>query len=210
MGSPEAVCSGRIKDRIQLMPTTTTKWISRKDSVFIAIVAGLSFIIENSLGLVLFPLASSVPLIGGTLSAIPDATIIFLGAYLVPRRGAVLLFATLLLTLSIVTPSFGPPGFYKVFIGIALGGIFELVLLFSRSTALYVVGTAIAFSLSVPITFAAWTYLGLPSVALLKTKLPLLMGIYFVEGLLGALIGSFIYKTRLSKMVTVQRMRDAI
>jgi hypothetical protein len=192
------------------MPTTTTKWINRKDSVFIAIVAGLSFILENSLGLILFPLASSVPLIGGTLSAIPDAIIIFLGAYLVPRRGAVLLFATLLLTLSIVTPSFGPPGFYKMFIGIVLGGVFELVLLFNRSTGLYIVATGIAFSLSVPVVFLVWTYMGLPSVALLKPRLPLLMAIYFVEGLVGALIGNFIYKTRLSKMVAVQRMRGAV
>lgn len=46
-------------------------WITRKDSVFIAIVAGLSFILENSIGLVLLPLASSIPLVGGTLSAIP-------------------------------------------------------------------------------------------------------------------------------------------
>lgn len=192
------------------MPATATKWINRKDSVFIAIVAGLSFILENSLGLILFPLASSVPLIGGTLSAIPDATIIFLGAYLVPRRGAVLLFSTLLLTLSIVTPSFGPPGFYKVFIGVALGGVFELVLLFNRSTGVYIVATGLAFSLSVPVVFLVWTYMGLPSVALLKTRLPLLMAIYFVEGLIGALIGNFIYKTRLSKMVAVQRMRGAL
>jgi hypothetical protein len=192
------------------MPTATTKWISRKDSVFIAIVAGLSFILENSLGLILFPLASSVPLIGGTLSAIPDAMIIFLGAYLVPRRGAVLLFATLLLTLSIITPSFGPPGFYKVLIGIALGGVFELVLLFNRSTALYIVATGIAFSLSVPVVFLVWTFMGFPAVALLKAKLPWLMAIYFVEGILGALIGNFIYRTRLSKMVAVQRMRGAV
>lgn len=188
---------------------TETKWIDRKDSVFIAIIAGLSFIVENSLGLILFPLAGSVPLIGGTLSAIPDATIIFLGAYLVPRRGAVLLFATLLLTLSTVTPSFGPPGFYKIFIGIMLGGIFELVLWFNRSTGLYIFGTGLAFSLSVPVTFTAWMYLGLPSVGLLKTKLPLLMAVYFVEGILGALMGNYIYKTRLSKMTAVQRMRRA-
>ncbi len=192
------------------MHPATTRWIDRRDSVFIAIVAGLSFILENSLGLVLFPLASSVPLIGGTLSAIPDAAIIFLGAYLVPRRGAVLLFATLLLTLSIVTPSFGPPGFYKVFIGIVLGGIFELVLLFNRSTAMYVVATGLAFSLSVPVVFLTWTYMGLPQVALLKTKLPLLMAVYFVEGLVGAVVGNFIYKTRLSKMIAVQRMRGAV
>lgn len=192
-----------------MKPTTPLKWITKKDSVFIAIVAGLSFIIENSLGLILFPLAGSVPLIGGTLSAIPDAAIIFLGAYLVPRRGAVLLFSTLLLTLSVVTPSFGPPGFYKIFIGIALGGIFELVLLHNRSTGLYILATGLAFSLSVPIVFVVWTYMGLPSVALLRSRLPLLIAIYFVEGLLGALIGNFIYQSRLSKMAAVQKMRGS-
>jgi hypothetical protein len=191
----------------ETMQPTAVPWINRKDTVFIAIIAGLSFILENSLGLVLLPLASSVPLVGGTLSAIPDAAIIFLGAYLVPRRGAVLLFATILLTLSIVTPSFGPPGFYKVFIGVGLGGIFELLLLFNRSTVFYVFSAGLAFAGSVPMTYLAWTFFGLPGVATLRPKLPFLMGIYFVEGTIGALLGSFLYKTRLSKMAAVQRMR---
>ena len=182
-------------------------WITRKDSVFIAIVAGLSFILENSIGLVLLPLASSIPLIGGTLSAIPDAAIIFLGAYLVPRRGSVLLFAAILFTLSIVTPSFGPPGFYKIFIGVALGAIFEMLLLINRSTAFYIFSAGLAFSLSVPMTYLAWTLFGLPAVAALRPQLPLLMGIYFVEGILGGLLGSFLYKTRLSKMAAVRKMR---
>lgn len=185
----------------------TVPWISRKDSIFIAIVAGLSFILENSVGLVLLPLASSIPLVGGTLSAIPDAAIIFLGAYLVPRRGSVLLFAAILFTLSIVTPSFGPPGFYKIFIGLALGGIFELLLLFNRGTAFYIFSTALAFAASVPMTYLAWTLFGLPGVATLRPKLPFLMGIYFVEGTIGALLGNFLYKTRLSRMAAVQKMR---
>lgn len=189
------------------MQPTTTGWITRKDSVFIAIIAGLSFILENSLGLVLLPLAGSIPLIGGTLSAIPDAAIIFLGAYLVPRRGSVLLFATVLFTLSIVTPSFGPPGFYKVVIGIALGVIFELLLLISRRTWFYIFSTGLAFSASVPMTYLAWLLFGLPGVAVLKPRLPLLIGIYFVEGVLGGLLGSFLYRTRLSRMAAVQRMR---
>lgn len=187
----------------------TVPWITRKDSVFIAIVAGLSLILENSIGLVLLPLASSIPLVGGTLSAIPDAAIIFLGAYLVPRRGSVLLFAAILFTLSIVTPSFGPPGFYKIFIGLALGGIFELLLLINRSTAFYIFSAGLAFSLSVPMTYLAWTLFGLPGVATLGPRLPLLMGIYFVEGTLGGLLGSFLYKTRLSKMAAVRKMRAA-
>lgn len=186
----------------------TNIWISRKDAIFIAIVAGLSFVLENSLGLVLFPLTSSIPLIGGTLSAIPDATIMFLGAYLVPRRGSILLFASILLTLSTVTPSYGPPGFYKIFIGIALGVIFEVLLLFNRSAPFYIFSTGLAFSASVPMTYLAWSVFRLPGVALLRPKLPYLMAIYFIEGILGALLGSFLYNSRLSKMAAVQKMRD--
>jgi hypothetical protein len=33
------------------------------------------------------------------------------------------------------------------------------------------------------------------------------MAIYFVEGILGALLGSFLYSSRLSKMAAVQKMR---
>lgn len=184
-------------------------WINRKDAVFIAIIAGLSFILENSLGLVLLPLASSIPLVGGTLSAIPDAAIIFLGAYLVPRRGSILLFATILFTLSVVTPSFGPPGFYKILIGLALGTMFEILLLINRSTAFYVFSAGLAFCFSVPMTYLAWTLFALPGVAILRPKLPLLMAIYFVEGIIGGLLGSFLYKTRLSRMAAVQKMRAA-
>jgi hypothetical protein len=202
-GAETAQVIGHVRD----MRPMTDRWINRKDSVFIAIIAGLSFILENSLGLVLLPLASSIPLIGGTLSAIPDAAIIFLGAYLVPRRGSILLFATILLTLSIVTPSFGPPGFYKIFIGLALGGVFELLVLVNRSTAFYILSTGLAFSASVPMTYLAWTLFGLPGVATLRPKLPYLMGIYFVEGIMGALLGSFLYKTRLSKMAAVKKVR---
>lgn len=190
-------------------PPARISWISRKDSVFLAIIAGLSFILENSIGLVLLPLASSIPLVGGTLSAIPDAAIIFLGAYLVPRRGSVFLFATILFTLSIVTPSFGPPGFYKPLIGMALGAIFEILLMINRSTGFYVFAVGLAFSLSVPMTYLAWTLFGLPGVSILRPRLPLLMGIYFVEGLIGGLLGSLLYKTRLAKMDSVQKMRAA-
>ncbi|HWZ44756.1 MAG TPA: hypothetical protein VNW97_14870 [Candidatus Saccharimonadales bacterium] len=183
-------------------------WINLKDSVFIAVLAGLSFIVENSLGLILLPLTSSIPLIGGTLSAIPDGAIIFLGAYLVPRRGAIFLFAIILLSLSIVTPGFGPPGIYKIVIGVALGLLFEILLLVRDTTAAHIIITGVVFSASIPVTYFAWVWFGLPGVTLLRPKLPILMGIYLIEGILGALLGNYLYRSRLSQLSAVRRIRS--
>lgn len=185
------------------------KSITRKDILFISILAGMSFIVENSLGLVLAPLASAVPLIGGTLSAIPDALLVFLGAFLVPRRGSILLFATILLTLSTVTPSFGPPGAYKILIGVSLGLLFEAFLLVSRHTLIYIVATAVVFAASIPVTYMAWLFFGLPGLTALASKIPLLMAIYLAEGLFGAYLGWLLYAIRLSKISRIVAIRQS-
>jgi len=190
------------------MGNTETKWISNRDMLFISMMAALSFVVENSLGLVLIPVVSGIPLIGGTLSAIPDAAIVFLGAYLVPRRGAILLFATILLTLSTITPSFGPPGLYKILIGVGLGLLFEILLLASRAGLAYVLATAIVFAASIPMTYAAWLLFELPGVQYLGPKIRFLMMIYLVEGALGACLGWLLYQKRLSKLRSIRNIRE--
>jgi hypothetical protein len=192
------------------MDNPRSGWVNTRDLLFVAMLATLSFVIENSLGLILIPLVSGVPLIGGTLSALPDAMIVFLGAYLVPRRGAILLFATLLLTLSTVTPSFGPPGIYKIVIGLGLGIIFEMLLLVSRKTPMYIFATAVVFAASVPVTYVAWTMFKLPGVEYLRPRIPFLVGVYFVEGGLGSWLGWLLYEKRLSRLRAIQRIRGGM
>jgi hypothetical protein len=186
----------------------TEQWISGRDVLMVSMLATLSFVVENTIGLVLIPFVSGIPLIGGTISAIPDAVIVFLGAYLVPRRGAILLFATILLTLSTVTPSFGPPGLYKILIGIALGLIFEAILLFSRRETAYVIATAVVFSASIPVTFLAWQLFELPGIDSLRSQVPFLMSLYFVEGAIGAALGYLLYRHRLARLRLVRHLRD--
>jgi hypothetical protein len=202
-----AYLSMNLKETWQ-MTSIGRSWINGRDALFVAMLATLSFVIENTIGLVLIPLVSGIPLIGGTLSAIPDAAIVFLGAFLIPRRGAILLFATILLTLSTVTVSFGPPGIYKILIGLMLGLLFELLLVISRQNVSYVVSTAVVFAASIPVTYLAWKLFELPGVEQLEPQIPLLMAIYFVEGGVGAGLGYLLYTKRLSRLRSVQKLRE--
>jgi len=182
-------------------------WINTQDVIAIAVTAILSFFIESTLGLFLIPIIP-IPLVGGLLSALFDAMIIFLANYLVPRKGGALLFATILLSLSTITPSFGPPGFYKVFIGIALGGTLEIVLLATgRSYKAYIFATAIAFGLSIPMTYLAWKYFGIPTEKL-QPYLWKFTGIYAFMGFVGSFIAyRYIYLNRLSKFEIIRKTR---
>jgi hypothetical protein len=182
--------------------------INQRDAIALAIMCVGSFLIETTLGLVLLPFIP-FPLMGGLLSGFFDAILIFLAIYLVPRRGAPLLFAVFLLTLSTVTPSFGPIGLYKISIGLGLGLTIEAwLLLMGRSILAYVAGTAIAFGLSIPMTYFAWVSFGIPGADLVRPIMFWLILAYTVLGALGASTGAWIYKTRLSRHATIVRLRE--
>jgi len=185
------------------------RWLTRQDTIVICVVVVMSFAVENTIGLVLLPILG-IPLVGGLLSAVVDALLIFLGSYLVPRRGTALLFATLLLLLSTLTPSFGPPGPYKILIGIGLGLTCEILLIFlGRKPWSYVITIAIAFGLSIPMTYAAWVAFGIPGIELLQSKLPLFTILYAALGAIGASAGVALFRFRLDRHEAIRRIRRA-
>ena len=189
---------------------TERKWIDTRDAVVLAMFSVLSFLIETTLGLILYAF-SAIPLAGGMVSGIFDAILIFLGVFLVPRRGAALLFSLLLLTMSTVTPSFGPPGLYKVAIGVGLGAAIEVVLMIvGRSIKAYVFATGLAFALSIPMTFWAWQWFGIPGASELRKMLLTFTGVYFAIGCVGATIGAGIYRGRLQKHKMILDLREGI
>jgi len=182
-------------------------WINLRDAIVLGMFSVLSFLIETTLGLILYAFAS-IPLAGGIVSGLFDAILIFLAAYLVPRRGAALLFAVLLLSMSTVTPSFGPPGVYKIVIGIALGAAVEAILLvLGRSVWVYIFATGVAFALSIPVTYLAWCHYGIPGADKLKPLLLTLICVYFFIGVCGGSVGAWIYHARLQKHSAIVRLR---
>jgi hypothetical protein len=184
------------------------------DTVAIAILAVLSFAIDTTVGLVFQPVlvATLGPLTGGLVSAIPMAIVIFLGIFMIPRVGGPTLYAVLFLALTTFTASFGPPGFHKVFIGVALGLTVEIiVILFRRSVLGYFIAVAAACGLSVDFTYLAWKIFSVrgaaQSMVSIRSMLPVLTAVYAVLGLIGSGIMYWIYKTRLSHYAVVRKLR---
>ena len=183
-----------------------TGWVTKKDLFILMGMVVLSFIIENTLGLIL--LVTGIPLAGGLISAVFDAALIFLGIFLVPRKLAAFFFAFGLLLFSVITPSFGPPGFYKLLIGIMLGGITEIFLVFlGRKAWAYIVTVAIVFGLSIPITYFAWLLCGIPNLETLKKQMLWLIPAYVFLGAVGASIGATVYYKTLSKFRLIRDLR---
>lgn len=184
------------------------KIIGTRDIFVLTIMAFISFVIESTIGLFLIPIIP-IPLVGGFASSILDAIIIFTGVYSVPRIGSALYFGILLLAMSTVTPSFGPPGLYKILIGLCLGLVCELILLiFGRRDIVYIIGTGVAFALSIPVTYWAWIYAKVSAVDLLRPYLLWFTLAYGVLGVLGAWLGWRLYKTHLLKYQAVIRIRE--
>ena len=187
---------------------TNIKNVNQRDLIAISMMVLISFFIESTLGLLLIPIIS-IPLVGGLLSSFFDAIIIFLGIYLVPRRYSALLFGILLLTLSTITPSFGPPGIYKIGIGLGLGIIIELLLaILGRSKWAYVIATAVAFGSSIPMTYWAWELKGIPTDKLEPYIFYFIIA-YTILGAIGALAGAWMYEARLKKYRIIKNLREA-
>jgi hypothetical protein len=189
-------------------------FIKPQDILAIAVMAILSFGIDTTVGLVLQPVlvAHLGPLTGGLVSAIPNAVVIFLGVYLIPRIGGPTLYALIFLTLTTFTASFGPPGIYKIAIGLLLGLTFEVVVIVGRRGDIaYFVAVALAFGLSVDFTYLSWQVFGVASAhnsqVQLRPLLPMLTGVYALLGLLGSWIAYVIYQHRLARYRVIQQLR---
>lgn len=185
------------------------KYVDFPDVITICVMCVGSFLIETTLGLAILPLIS-IPLMGGLVSGFFDAGLIFIAIYLVPRRGAAFLFAVLLLSLSTVTPSFGPVGLYKIWIGVGLGLTSEMILMISRRPIAIMLAIAIAFALSIPVTYFAWVTYGIPGAEELRPALVWLAGIYAVLGFVGSAAGYAIFKNFLIKHRVVVRIRSGV
>lgn len=196
-------------------PSGIFTFIRTQDIMAIAVMAVLSFAIDTTAGLVLQPIlvATFGPLTGGLVSAIPNAIVIYLGTYLIPRLGAPTLYAFIFLALTTFTASFGPPGFHKLFIGLALGLTSELILIVcKRKEFSYYVAVAVAFGMSVDFTYLSWVVFSVKSAEAamkeLQPLLPVLTAAYFMLGLVGSFLAAYIFRKRLAGYAVIKRLRD--
>jgi ABC-type thiamin/hydroxymethylpyrimidine transport system permease subunit len=110
-----------------------------------------------------------------------------------------------LTTLAIPTVILGPPGVYKILLGLYMGIIFELLLLiFQYKRWSYVFGLAFTFAASVPMEYYLFKILGLPAAEQIKPMILAIIVVYFVNGLLGSWLGMKFYHKKIKKLQVVQ------
>lgn len=149
---------------------------------------------------------TGVPLTG----IIPVAAFFFaLLALIVRKFGAVTIAASVYSLIAVQTALFGPPGVYKLFLGIILGLLFDTLLkVFRYSKAGYYVAAAVSYAAVVPATYAALLFLGFPAAERLARFVPYLM-IWYVAAVIATVwITMMIYEKRLKRLNVVRQLQE--
>ncbi|WP_319779058.1 hypothetical protein [Maridesulfovibrio sp.] len=164
----------------------------------------VSFVIMWGLGAILL-LATGMPLVGGLASGLVNAFVLIIGVKFVNRAWAAMIISLVICSLSVPTVIFGPPGIYKIVLGLILGLLFELFMSLTRySKFSYYLVLPVVFSLSVPIEYFMFVYLDFPAAEKLKSLMVGIAAIYFVNAALGSYLGIKFFDKKMMKMNIVK------
>ncbi len=129
------------------------KLLTRAQIIWVVLFGLAAALPDNSIGLILKFFVPQVPLIGGLFSSMFVGALLYIGLYMAPKLGSGILYMLMFMSIAVVTPSFGTPGLYKLWIALGLGIYIELVLLLGRySRIAYFVCVATAVPMSLPVS----------------------------------------------------------
>jgi hypothetical protein len=183
------------------------KKFKTKELIFIAFVAAFMFVFDLMF-VTLTDMITGIPGAGflvDTLFVVALATI----SILILRKFWVFtLIAVIVCALAIPTNILGPPGVYKLAIGFFLGFLGDLfIFLFRYRRIGYVLSITLANICIFPVMFFALRLLGLPGAEELLKSLALLMVIALVEGIVGAIIGLWLYERRIKYWPIIKQIQ---
>ncbi|MBI2142553.1 hypothetical protein HYU15_03645 [Candidatus Woesearchaeota archaeon] len=149
---------------------------------------------------------TGVPLTG----IIPVAAVFFALLSLIVRKfGAVTIAAGVYSLIAIPTVLFGPPGVYKLFLGIILGLLFDsLLMAFRYSRTGYYVAAAVSYATVVPATYLALLFLGFPAAERLARFVPYLMIWYVIAVIATVWLTMLIYEKKLKNLKVVKQLQE--
>lgn len=185
-----------------------TMLLSYKQAFYIGVMGAISFVLAFVLGSAINAL-TGIPLTGGILNGIIVGAMITIGIKGVDKFGAATLIWFVFTIFAIPTITFGPPGWYKVIVGLISGIIWDILIsLFKRSKFGYIFSAGVG---AVAITygvFIAVKILGLPAAEKLAKALYLLLPLNFIISSIGAMVGLWLFGKYISKMSFLQNLKD--
>jgi len=128
-----------------------------------------------------------------------------IGALTVKKFGSATILGFVYALLATPTPLFGPPGIYKIVLGISLGLVVDIIaLIFRYRNIAYYIAPVIGNILSVFELILAYKLLGLPGAEQIIAILPYMLLILSVEALIGGWLGIKIYNKIKDKRIIRQ------
>lgn len=175
------------------------KSFTTKELVFIALLGAFVFVLDFAL-VVGLEAVMGIPGVGLLIDTIILVAIAIVGAKIVPKFGVFTIWALIYAALAIPTNIIGPPGLYKLVIGLTLGLLADLILfLFRYKKSGYYLCLTISNVLTIPLLYFFLVRLGLPGADELKSAVVYFIPIIIIEGLVGTLLGLKLYDKIKSK-----------
>lgn len=190
----------------------TRRWImlklSPKQALYIGAMGAISFVLAFVLGSVVNAI-TGIPLTGGILNGVVVGAMITIGIKGVDKFGAATLIWFVFTIFAIPTITFGPPGWYKVIVGIISGFVWDLVIsLFKRSKFGYIFSAGVGASAITYGVFIAAKMLGLPAAERLAKFLYFLIPMNFVISCIGAVVGLWLFTRHMLRMPFIQNLKE--
>lgn len=179
---------------------------------YVAIGFGLTgFIVAFVLGSGV-TIGTGIPLLGGIVNGVLVSMILTIGLLAVNRFGTATLMWFVFSLPATLTATLGPPGFYKIAIGVIAGLLWDSVYfgLKRRTAALYAGALLGAISIMFLMLGALHLGFGVQAQEAFRkywAALYILLAVNLLVTLLGVFLGHQAYRTRLSKLQVFQNLR---
>lgn len=180
--------------------------------IFSSIGYGIvSFVVAFILGSAL-TVTTGIPLVGGLLNGILTAMVLTIGLITTQFFGAATIMWITFSLLASITTTLGPPGLYKILIGIIAGLIWDtLYNIFNKNRiGLYLGGLIGSASIMLTLVLALKMGLGRNAVEALskyESAFYILIIINLIVTLIGIYLGELTYKNRLSNLQVIRNIR---
>lgn len=183
----------------------SNKW-QVKHYILSGIFAALTFATAFALGAGVI-IATGIPATGGFVNIFAAVFVVMIGLKIVPKFGFGILTMCIMFTLAIPTVIGGPPGLYKIVIGLLIGLTFDTVIYLGKKTSFsYILAGSLGAVVSIVSVFLSLLLLQLPGVEQLQPLMKFLVPLQAITGALGAWTGTLVFQKRLSKISAIRRL----
>jgi hypothetical protein len=182
--------------------------ITIKQYMFLGAMGAISFVLAWVLGSAV-NVATGTPLMGGILNGLIVGVVLTIALKVVEKFWAATILWLIFGILAIPTITLGPPGIYKIIVGLVVGFVWDIILWISkRSNAGYIIGGASMSITSMLGVLAFMILLGLPGLEKLQSIIAYLLVFYAILGAISVYIGILIYQRKIQYLASIANFKS--